>query len=225
MPDIADFIRQLSIQAIPILLAITFHEVAHGFVAWKLGDPTAKNMGRLTLNPFAHIDLFGTIIMPVLLLVMTSGQFVFGYAKPVPIDPRYFSNPKRDMAISAAAGPVTNILLALACVILMRLGIMTMGWPGEHSAVSFVWHPLFLMLKAAIIINLVLAVFNMIPIPPLDGGRVLVGMLPYRHAITLSKLEPYGMFIVLFLVATNITSYILGPIVYLLLKLIGMGLF
>lgn len=225
MPDIADFIRQLSIQAIPILLAITFHEVAHGLVAFKLGDPTAKSMGRLTLNPFAHIDPFGTVIMPILLLVMTSGQFTFGYAKPVPIDTRYFRNPKRDMAISAAAGPVTNILLALACVILLRLGLATVGWPGGGGPVDFVWTPLFEMLKAAIIINLVFAVFNMIPLPPLDGGRVLMGFLPYRQAVALGKIEPYGFFIVMFLMATHVTDFILGPMVYLLLKIIGMGLF
>lgn len=225
MPDITDFIRQLSIQAIPILIAITFHEVAHGYVAFKLGDPTAKSMGRLTLNPFAHIDPFGTVIMPILLLIMTSGQFTFGYAKPVPIDPRYFDNPKRDMAISAAAGPVTNILMALLCAILLRVGVSMLGWPGETGAVSFAWHPIFLMLKAAIIINLVFAVFNMIPLPPLDGGRVLMGFLPYRQAVALGKIEPYGFFIVMFLMATHVTDFILGPMVYLLLKLIGMGLF
>lgn len=227
MPDIAEIIRQVSIQAIPILLAITFHETAHGFVALKLGDPTAKMQGRLTLNPFAHIDPFGTIIMPILLLVMTQGQFVFGYAKPVPIDTRYFKNPKRDMAISAAAGPTVNLAMALFCAVLLRAGVELFGWPGPGSVgpFDFVWHPVSLMLKSAIVINLVLAVFNMIPLPPLDGGRVLMGFLPYRQAIMLGRVEPYGMLIILALMMTNVTSYIIGPLVYFFIRLIGMGLF
>lgn len=220
--DISVILRQLALSALPVLIAITFHEVSHGLVAYKLGDPTAKMLGRLTLNPLAHIDPFGTIIMPLMLLIFTNGQFVFGYAKPVPINPMNFRNPRRDMAISAAAGPLTNILLAVVSLLLIRFAAVpaSMFLPGEVS--EKVIMPAALMLKSSIIINVVLAVFNMIPVPPLDGGRVLVGLLPQKQAMSLSRIEPFGFIIVMILIATGIANYFVLPLVNFFLSILQM---
>lgn len=220
--DISVILRQLALSALPVLIAITFHEVSHGLVAYKLGDPTAKMLGRLTLNPLAHIDPFGTIIMPLMLLIFTNGQFVFGYAKPVPINPMNFKNPRRDMAISAAAGPLTNILLAVVSLLLIRFAAVpaSMFLPGEVS--EKVIMPAALMLKSSIIINVVLAVFNMIPVPPLDGGRVLVGLLPQKQAMSLSRIEPFGFIIVMILIATGIANYFVMPLVNFFLSILQM---
>lgn len=213
-----EIIQRIAISALPILIAITFHEVAHGFVAYKLGDPTAKMMGRLTLNPFAHIDLWGTVLMPVILLVMTNGQFMFGYAKPVPINPSYFKNPRRDMALSAIAGPATNFVLAAICLILLKVTMTaSQGVDGEAAMILI---PLGLMLKAGVIMNVVFAAFNLLPIPPLDGGRVLMGILPWQQAAMLEKIEPYGFFIVLALVATGLSNYFVGPLISALMTIL-----
>lgn len=219
--DTSDFLRQLAISALPILIAITFHEVAHGFIANKLGDPTARMMGRLTLNPIAHIDLFGTIIMPLMLIIFTQGQFVFGYAKPVPINPLNFKNPKRDMAISAAAGPVSNILLAIASILAIKLITLPANILPE-SVTTTVLMPVALMFKTSVIMNIVLAAFNMIPIPPLDGGRVLTGLLPYKQAASLSRIEPFGFIIVMILIATGMANYFVLPLVNLFLRMLQM---
>lgn len=218
----AYIIRQVAITAVPILVAIILHEVAHGFVASKLGDPTAKMLGRLTLNPVAHIDLFGTILMPVLLFIFTNGQFVFGYAKPVPINPNNFKNPKRDMAISAAGGPVTNIVLAVLSALLIKYAVIPASGFVSDEVAARVIKPLVMMLTASVNINIILASFNLIPIPPLDGGRVLVGLLPHKQAVALGKVEPFGMIIVLILVATGVASYIIMPLIRLFLGLIDM---
>ncbi len=220
--DTANILRQLALSALPVLVAITFHEVSHGFIANRLGDPTARMMGRLTLNPLAHIDLFGTILMPLLLLVFTNGQFVFGYAKPVPINPMNFKNPRRDMAISAAAGPITNIILAMACILTIKLIIMPLSTILSEPFTDKVLLPVALMLKSGIIINVVLASFNMIPIPPLDGGRVLVGLLPNRQAISYSRIETFGFFIVIVLIVTGIAGYFVIPMVNFFLSILGM---
>ena len=216
MTDISEIIRQLVISALPILIAITFHETAHGFVANRLGDPTARLMGRLTLNPLAHIDMVGTIIMPAMLLILSNGQFVFGYAKPVPINPSNFNNPKKDMAMSAAAGPISNISLAIISALILKLLVL----PLSALLPSAITTPLTLMLIQSIKWNIVLAVFNMIPVPPLDGGRVLVGLLPHRQAVSYSRIEPYGMIIVIVLIVSGIAKFFIYPIMALLLSLI-----
>jgi Zn-dependent protease len=215
-------IRQIIVSAIPILIAIILHEVSHGFVANKLGDPTAKMMGRLTLNPVAHIDLFGTILMPLFLLVSTGGQFVFGYAKPVPINPYNFRNPKRDMAISAAGGPLMNMFVALVSVIILKYLIIPASGSASEEVMVKIIKPMGMMLNASIQINIVLAAFNLIPIPPLDGGRVLMGFLSDSQAHLLGKVEPFGMIIVLLLVMSGMASVVMTPLIKLLLSLVGM---
>ncbi|MBI5098115.1 MAG: site-2 protease family protein [Nitrospirae bacterium] len=218
--DIANIVRQLAISALPVLIAITFHEVSHGFVANRLGDPTAKMMGRLTLNPIAHIDPVGTILLPLMMIVLTNGQFVFGYAKPVPINPSNFKDPKRDMAISAAAGPITNILLAILSMLILKFIVIpsSVFFPGIVT--TTVLKPLTLMLTSSIIFNVVLAAFNLIPIPPLDGGRVLVGFLPHKQAVSYSRIEPYGFIIVIVLIYLGIANYFVMPLVRLFLALL-----
>lgn len=215
-------IQQIVIAALPVLIAITFHEVSHGYVAYRLGDPTAKMLGRLTLNPIAHIDIFGTVIMPVMLLVLTNGQFVFGYAKPVPINPMNFKKPRQGMALSAAAGPVTNILLALASFILARFILVPLSIISPAEATEAVIKPLLMIFSASIVMNVVLACFNMIPIPPLDGGRVLVGLLPSKQAISFSKIEPFGFIIVLVLIYTGIANLFIMPFIRFFLTIFGM---
>jgi Zn-dependent protease len=214
-------LQKLIISLPAILIAITFHEVSHGFIAYKLGDPTAKFTGRLTLNPLVHIDPFGTIILPLMMYFLTNGQFVFGYAKPVPINPMNFKNPRKDMALSAAAGPVTNILLALISTLVWKFVIIPLRMVMPEAISEAVLKPLEMLAVASIVINVVLASFNMIPIPPLDGGRVLTGLLPYKQAMYFSRIEPFGFIIVLALIYTHIANYIIMPIISFFLKLFG----
>ena len=220
MTDIPNILRQLAVSALPVLIAITFHEVSHGFVANRLGDPTAKMMGRLTLNPIAHIDPVGTILLPLMMIVLTNGQFVFGYAKPVPINPSNFKNPKRDMAISAAAGPITNLCLAVLSLLVLKFLVVPASVFLNGDITKAVFTPLTLMLTSSIIFNVVLAAFNLIPIPPLDGGRVLVGFLPHKQAVSYSRIEPFGFIIVIVLIYSGLTDYFVMPLVRLFLTLL-----
>lgn len=218
--DFAPVIRQVVISVIPILFAIILHEVSHGFVAEKLGDPTARRMGRLTLNPIAHIDPFGTVIMPIALFIFTNGQFVFGYAKPVPINPFNFRNPKRDMAISAAAGPGINILLAVLSVLVLKYLLLPVSGVIPDEVTGTFLKPLALMLSANVSVNVILAAFNLIPVPPLDGGRILMGLLPQRQAEIVGRIEPYGMIVVILLVATGLTRVIVLPVIRLIMHVL-----
>jgi Zn-dependent protease len=205
---------QIAVSAIPILFAITLHETAHGWVANKLGDPTARLQGRLTLNPIPHIDPMMTIIFPIMTMILSHGTFIFGGAKPVPVNFGNLRNPKRDMILVAAAGPGINLAIAGAAGFLFRLmtGFSPDIFKYIHSSNHFTFLnqpgmalgvPIGLMLLAAVKWNVILAVFNMIPIPPLDGGRVMVGLLPHRYSAMLSGIEPYGILIVMALLFLN----------------------
>ncbi len=209
MFDAAQFIRTLAIWAIPVLFAITVHEVAHGWVAWKRGDPTAMLMGRLTLNPIKHIDPFGTILLPGILLLFHS-PFLFGYAKPVPVNFGGLKDPKRDMVLVAIAGPAVNLLMAFFWTLVL--------WLGGHlpGALTYIGEPMQLMGEAGIMINVILIIFNLIPIPPLDGGRVAVGLLPASASTALSRIEPYGFIILIVLLFTGVLWSVLGPLFLLM---------
>ena len=210
--DIPNLVQTVLIYALPVLFAITVHEVAHGYVARALGDNTAYAAGRITLNPFNHIDPVGTIAMPLLLYFATSGAFLFGYAKPVPVEFGKLRNPKRDMVWVALAGPASNFLQA----ILWAIAFMVLIGSGVQER-------FFLeMCKAGVLVNLVMWAFNLFPLPPLDGGRVLVGLLPWRAAQAVSRIEPFGFFIVLGLVLAGIVgTYWLRPLMDLGFSSIG----
>lgn len=211
---IEETIRQISIWAIPVLVAIVFHEVAHGWVAYRLGDPTAARLGRLTLNPVSHIDPFGTVLLPLLLIIIGS-PFLFGYAKPVPVNFYNLNHPKRDMIWVALAGPVTNILLAAASLYVLKFIDL-----AGNSVPSFLLTPLVLMAQKSVSMNVMLAAFNLVPIPPLDGGRVLVGLLPEPYSTTVARIEPYGFLILVLLLMTHLLDFFMGPLVYLVVRLL-----
>ncbi len=203
MPEYS-LLEKIIIWAIPVLFAITVHEVAHGWLADKLGDQTAKIMGRITLNPIKHIDLIGTVILPLILLFI--GSFIFGWAKPVPVTWQNLRNPRRDMALVALAGPTANLIMMILWSILAKLVLITAaGTMGSHFLLS--------MCGAGILINIVLMVLNLFPLLPLDGGRILSAMLPVRWEKKYSRLEPFGLFILIALLATGVLGKIIWPII------------
>jgi Zn-dependent protease len=199
-----NFLLKLSIMLVPGLMAITCHEVSHGFVAYLRGDETARAMGRLTLNPLKHLDIIGT------LMVFIVG---IGWAKPVPVNFNNLRHPKQDMIWVAAAGPITNFALATLSALAMR-GLVAVATPvPDGSPLQMFLDPLVLMLAFSVYINLLLAIFNLIPVPPLDGGRVAVGLLPYRLSLSLARIEPFGMIVIILLVFfTNLFSIVISPV-------------
>ena len=204
--DLARIIQTVAIYALPVLFAITVHEAAHGYAARHFGDNTAWSQGRVTLNPIRHIDPVGTILMPLILYFATGGHFLFGYARPVPVNFGRLRNPKRDMIWVALAGPGSNFLQALAwgalLLLLHALGVHERFFLG--------------MCIAGVNVNLVMFAFNLFPLPPLDGGRILVGLLPWKQAVTVSRIEPWGFFIVMALVISGIVGTLwLGPLMAL----------
>ena len=191
-----ELIQTVLIYALPVVFAITLHEAAHGYAARQLGDPTAAMMGRVTLNPFAHIDPIGTVLMPLLLYISTGGAFLFGYAKPVPVRFDQLRHPKRDMVWVALAGPACNLVQALLWGTLAYL----------LAGVGLTERFFIEMCKAGLLTNVVMFAFNLFPLPPLDGGRILVGLLPWRQAMAVSRIEPWGFYIVMALVITGVVS-------------------
>jgi Zn-dependent protease len=207
-----NFIQTLIIWSIPVLFAITVHEVAHGWVALKRGDRTAQMMGRLTLNPLKHIDPLGTVVLPILLLYV--GGFIFGWAKPVPVTYQNLHKPKTDMAWVALAGPMSNFVMAVIWALISKFGLFL-----YQSGIS-VGEPMMLMGTAGMVINAMLMMLNLLPLPPLDGGRVLLSVLPGPISWQLSRLEPYGFFILIGLLALGVLTLILSPLVNGLLSLL-----
>ncbi|WP_442856865.1 site-2 protease family protein [Desulfuromonas sp. DDH964] len=207
-------LAKISIMLVPALLAVTLHEVAHGFIADKLGDPTARLLGRLTLNPMRHLDPIGTLALLI---------FGFGWARPVPVNFLNLQRPRRDMILVSLAGPGTNFVLALASALLLRsLAWLAGSGVADGSPLGAAVEPLRLMAGFSLYINIILGVFNLLPIPPLDGGRVMTGLLPKRQAELLARLEPFGFVIIIFLVFfTSLWRVVLGPVVYHLVALLA----
>lgn len=205
MLDLNALIQTIAIAALPVIFAITLHEAAHGYAARHFGDPTAWQLGRISLNPLRHIDPVGTILIPLAILLFSAGNFLFGYAKPVPVDFGRLRHPKRDMLWVAAAGPAANLAMALAWGLLLKFAWLM---PSNDFTV-----PLSEMSKIGIVINCVLMVLNLLPLPPLDGGRIAVSLLPHRLAWQFARIEPWGFPILLVLLFTGILGEIMNPLV------------
>ncbi|MGQ0587677.1 MAG: site-2 protease family protein [Gammaproteobacteria bacterium] len=205
MPSLLELVQTIAVWALPVLFAITLHEVAHGWAARALGDNTAAMMGRLSLNPIKHVDLVGTIIVP-LVFVLLPGNFLFGWAKPVPVSARNLRQPRRDMALVAVAGPLANLAMAFGWGLLLKLALAQDGEAG-------LWMGIQLMATAGIVINLVLMALNLLPVPPLDGAKVLGSLLPPKLGWQFDRIAPYGMFIIVILMVTQLLGPLLRPII------------
>ena len=210
-------IPKIVLSIVPLLFAIILHEVSHGWVAEKLGDPTARILGRITLNPISHIDPIGTIIVPGILL-LTGSHFLFGWAKPVPVNFANLRGGRRDMALVALSGPLSNCLLAVLSSIVFHL---TFGDPtGSAGITDRIITPIHIMANYSVLFNLVLMVINLLPILPLDGGRIVAGLAPVHIAMSMERMERYGMLIVLLLIASGIWSYVVSPVIYIFWRLL-----
>ncbi|HXM83752.1 MAG TPA: site-2 protease family protein [Burkholderiales bacterium] len=203
--DVTHLVQTFAIYALPVLFAITLHEAAHGYVARHFGDMTAHAQGRISLNPIRHVDLIGTVVVPLIILVLSGGRFLFGWAKPVPVNYSALRKPRQHMAWVAAAGPCANLLMALIWALLLKLAVLL---PANFFSV-----PLQLMSEAGIVVNLVFMFLNLLPILPLDGGRILASLLPSRAAWQYAKLEPWGLPLLLLLLVTNVLNFVLEPLV------------
>lgn len=210
MLEIEHTIQLISVLAVPMLMAITFHEVAHGYVADKLGDHTARLAGRLTLNPLSHLDLVGTLVF-----IMTR---MIGWAKPVPVDPRNLKNPRKDMMWVAMAGPGTNLILGVISAVIYKL-IAQMP-AAENEYLTMIISPLSIMIYYSVVINVGLALFNIIPLPPLDGGRIITGILPPKQALKFSLIEPYSFIILLVLIMSGAVDKTIVPIIRIVVALL-----
>jgi Zn-dependent protease len=214
--DIYGIIQQIVLVAPGFLLAITVHEFTHGYIAYKLGDPTAKMAGRLTFNPISHLDPIGTIVLVVTQMI--------GWAKPVPVDPRYFKNPRIDMLWVSLGGPAANLVTATILAVVLHFMFLVVGGQPLGQASAFILKPLSQILFQGVVINVVLAIFNVIPVPPLDGSKILAGLLPAKQAYEYEKLEPYGFIILIVLIFTNALSYIIMPPISFIVALLLGGL-
>ena len=211
--DIANLIQLIALYAIPGIFAITLHEAAHGYAARHFGDPTAYQAGRISLNPVRHIDPIGTLLIPAVVLFASGGKFAFGWAKPVPVNFGRLRNPKRDMLWVAAAGPGANLFMAVLWAMFFKLvAIMPISYFSE---------PALRMARGGIIINIVLMVLNLFPLPPLDGGRIAVSLLPHRLAYQFARLEPYGMIILMVLLFTGILGAVMAPVMRATFSILG----
>ncbi len=209
----ATTIQKITIWILPVLLAVSLHEAAHAWMADRKGDATARLLGRLTFNPFKHIDPVGTLLVPAIMITFTG--YAFGWAKPVPVDTRNFKNPKKDMVWVALAGPVSNFIMALIWAVILSLSVT---FHDSRSSLSLF---LLYMPIAGITINVILGVLNLLPVPPLDGGRIMAGLLPGRASMQYSKIEPYGLFIIIGLMLTGLLSYIIFPVISVFLLVLS----
>ena len=209
--NVNQLVQTLAIYALPVLFAITLHEAAHGYVARHFGDMTAHAQGRISLNPVRHIDVVGTIVVPLVILLVSGNKFLFGWAKPVPVNFGNLNHPKRDMLWVAAAGPAANFAMAFFWMLIYRLSA------PDGSLAS---DGLLLMSRAGVLVNVVLMVLNLLPIPPLDGGRIAISLLPHSLAAGYARLEPYGFMIILVLLASNVLDRLMSPMISLVLRLL-----